>query len=42
MGSNISRSASVERIHETAKKTMVAAQARGGEVLDLAQARIAA
>lgn len=42
MGTNIPRTASVERIHETAKKTMVAAQVHGGEVLALAQARIAA
>ncbi len=41
MGSNVARSASVARIRESGEKTMTAATARGGEVLELAQTRIA-
>jgi hypothetical protein len=37
MGSNVTRSASVARIKDSGEKTMAAATARGGEVLDLAQ-----
>ena len=41
MGSNVTRSASVARIKDSGEKTMAAATARGGEVLELAQSRIA-
>jgi hypothetical protein len=41
MGSNIARSASVARIKDSGEKTMAAATARGGEVLELAQKRVA-
>ena len=41
MGSNIARSASVTRIKDSGEKTMTAATARGGEVLELAQKRVA-
>lgn len=41
MGSVIARTASVERIHEAAQKALDASLARGGEILALAQARIA-
>jgi len=41
MGSVIARTASVERIHETAQKALDASLARGGDILVLAQSRIA-
>jgi hypothetical protein len=41
MGSNVTRSASVARIKDSGEKTMAAATARGGEVLDLAQKHVA-
>lgn len=41
MGSVIGRSASVERIREAAQKALDAALARGGEILAVAQTRIA-
>jgi hypothetical protein len=41
VGSVIARTASVERIHEAAKKALDASVARGGEILTLAQTRIA-
>lgn len=41
MPTMVSRTASSERIHAVGKKTLAAAQARGGEVKTLAEARLA-